>query len=694
MSQGMQELSSKNMPTDYEGNKINISTLDTTQLFTKSCKDVEIILDEIYNYRPFINLYVKKGDTWHIISTESTNNNADGYLMTARVNQNGTGMANDTSITILSSPEPDKNINIIDYSIIGTKCWLEYGMYSGNSPKTDIIESDMVLDDFIDENKALHTDRKTYQYSTRLKKSGKYFESGIKSKLYETVIMDYKIEFNNGLIQYTLTGYSSLCTLNNVEIEYTTKELIDLVKKHPLPQNTISLGTHFHSGTLSPDGHTKNDKEFTYKPIELVYALLKEYIDAYELNYEIVVTDNIFKHWCMSNESAYEPIEKGTTVMDAIKRILSITRSQYPEQKDIITYTGEEDNPETEDIDESKSVTPPENLITFYFTVYDIGSFNGESQTPDEFSKNKKIVIDCATATIENKDDYAYEFKWLDRQYQPNIYNDGKDIYGDTKSLVLSFIPNFSGSVVMANAGSVNNIILQSDYMKEYDTKLDYDKAKASKTTPDKTTEKIMTTLKSAFGNSDYPVSENVINDEGIIQNIKTYVNRAVYFNTGKQATEELAQKIYDIAVLQNTPLNANMTTIGIPCEYSILTKVKITPIIKGHKHHTEGIYYITSKSDDISSRGVISTFELFRASEDVEKVIQRVSRNYDTSKLDDNKEYKKPNVRQNAFKDNTYYDIFNDTTQNNVEQKEYNEKILKEKSLDVTNIDTKNIFI
>lgn len=92
---------------------------------------------------------------------------------------------------------------------------------------------------------------------------------------------------------------------------------------------------------------------------------------------------------------------------------------------------------------------------------------------------------------------------------------------------------------------------------------------------------------------------------------------------SGTKAKQDFDNERFNWAKAVNTSYKAQLQTVGIPVEFSIINdKVRVIPLIYGKAHHTQGIYQILKMTDIINSSGFTTTFELFKLmSDEVEQL-------------------------------------------------------------------------
>lgn len=92
---------------------------------------------------------------------------------------------------------------------------------------------------------------------------------------------------------------------------------------------------------------------------------------------------------------------------------------------------------------------------------------------------------------------------------------------------------------------------------------------------------------------------------------------------SGTKAKQDFNNERFNWAKAVNTSYKAQLQTVGIPVEFSIVNdKVRVIPLIYGKAHHTQGIYQILKMTDTINSSGFTTTFELFKLmSDEVEQL-------------------------------------------------------------------------
>ena len=92
---------------------------------------------------------------------------------------------------------------------------------------------------------------------------------------------------------------------------------------------------------------------------------------------------------------------------------------------------------------------------------------------------------------------------------------------------------------------------------------------------------------------------------------------------TGYRAKSEFIYEKQLWAKCINYVYKAQLQTIGIPCEFSLVNAyIKVIPLIYGKAHHTQGVYQVTKITDTINSSGFVSSYELIKcASKETEQL-------------------------------------------------------------------------
>jgi len=318
----------------------------------------------------------------------------------------------------------------------------------------------------------------------------------------------------------------------------------------------------------------------TYNPIKLVKGLLEEQIDNFGLDYVVVdcvngdysnedIKNGVPENFCgcVDNKDLFTDISNEPLFDFINSTILPSARALNPDQSAINITTETEADSEDGGKENSKDdeQTEPVDLITFTYTFHD-----------HLVRKDRKrvITLDYVNPNEKFTSDQVVDFgfNWMS---------------GKLTDIVLNFTPNFQGSIAIANAASLKNTI------------------------------------------KDMAKNDNIaITGDGVMEVLTSYVNQRVKGNSGDESIMNILTAIADMAIFQQSPYTASLSTLGIPYDIPMLTHINVKPSIYGRLHYTAGEYRITKITDQISSGGFNTEFELIRIatgdmSERITEIIQ-----------------------------------------------------------------------
>lgn len=365
-----------------------VSSLKKLDMQT-SIRDVCNMLKENPVYSIFIEFTMNSDNLK--VSTISTNTK-ENIVMSLQNDKNGTGKANQFTLTIAYAPQVDSefDINAIDEAI--TKA---------NDP----------------EQKA-QLRYCTLQYGYANKSGATY-----RSPLYRGMVLNYNCEIQDGILIYTITGYSGMSTLKE------SKEALAI-----------------HTGVKTDDGKIR--------ATQAARQLVEMYLQAGRTD-KVLVADTS----AVENEEGEEE-QKAETTMELDRTPLdpSISYELTWGDKDVLDSDVEVEIPaqldknpasaltdilnkaraqkDQDTLDESQSVSPTEKT-TYGWYISDVSS------DPETYPSGSICIYRRDPVDIEKQKEVSSElvFNWM---------SPGTD--DQSNHFVISFKPEYEGSVLMAIA--------------------------------------------------------------------------------------------------------------------------------------------------------------------------------------------------------------------------------------------------
>lgn len=378
---------------------------DTFARTVQKIKDTVITHGVYASYIRFTVLGTKYGDI------SFTTENYDGIccITSFENNKNGSGQANTFSLTIAFSPSKNSlfyrsgsGIDFSDINIIDKILNLNAGEETAKQRKCRI----------------------QYGYS---------YPSKIMSPVYEGAIVDYSVEIQNGILNYTITGYSGLAVESKdlrISIKGTT--ISSSSSDEELPEEFVGPPLQdSYDSDISEDNEDTNDEEEenTYtededseesentidtggemmKPTELVQRIYDKYL--------VDNTDYVLE-WIGDTYGTDKEIE--------IETAQNVTAISY--MKDLLA-TAEYEGDDEDTIPEARSI------YTMYLSdkIYEDGKKRIFIERYDPCEKQRKV----------NDNSEVIRFSWMGS-------GSGDSINYSANAMVIDFKANFKGSVSMA----------------------------------------------------------------------------------------------------------------------------------------------------------------------------------------------------------------------------------------------------
>lgn len=387
----------------------------------------------------------------------------------------------------------------------------------------------------------------------------------LRTKQFDGIILDYTCDLQDGMIIYDLEGYSSIVAINE------TKDPIAIAK-------------------------TEDEETSGVRPTTAVYRIVKTYLqagdsedyttyteeDSIELEKHPISPDVSYDIKFLNDCYASDAPVALTTQLDknisqAISDILgkAVLEEEYTEIADNYVNLS--------------------NLNKTYYNWF-------LDDTADDAGHQGTIYVYKTSVKEDIQSTVDIVFNWM---------SPGQSGYD---WLIKSFKPQFKGSVLLATASELFNPKQTQKTAESEDEPAEDTATSTSTTTADTTTE---------------GATEAEVPDEPTLAETKEIFNGSYYLdNTGKIAktersisppiggTKEAAISSIEqekSSWLQDVQYSyaATMVTLGVPAPIPITGKIRVTPLIYGSAHHSEGIYMVKSTTDLLNSNGFETTWEL-----------------------------------------------------------------------------------
>ena len=396
-------------------------------------------------------------------------------------------------------------------------------------------------------------------------KYGYIFPDGeiVSSNKYEMDISGYNIEIQNGLLIYTITGYSVASRADGKALGWRIiREIGNLEQNEQQPPNgsgfpiynPIGLCWFLLNGCgfLEEYDFVVDDSVKDYPPVDFKYRSINR--DAHgNKTSEAGYRENFQEIYLQSSTATYETLPRvdirnfnyNDVLFNRIKEILNAAR--YKGQEQLLSSTKRDMLNGV-----ANGIEDGEELIVYKFLINDFEPKNSDSK--------KQIVFVAVNTPKKPKEKIIFE--WMS---------------GESDDIVLNFSPNFNGAVARS---LVQGVLNEEDKAEKENKKGDSWFVDSTGT--------IKPALKTIYTDKLNPISGNTtLKDELSTVAIATMFEKYLY--------------------------TANLTTIGIPSDIEIQDQFEIIPLIYGKEHNTAGIYEISKIHDILSSGGFTTDFELMR---------------------------------------------------------------------------------
>lgn len=546
-------------------------------------KELSDNLEDSSAYSPFITFKVGKGvgkkdsedytmqfDTLSGLGKSGDKNNDSHYILQAEVKKYGLNMANAFKVRIAF---------VADYAND------KYGDGEYLSLNDKIKHNNTVFQKF-DQSILFQDCELRYGYTFNVNGVIKY----LLTPTYRGTIIKYSMEILNGYVMYDLECVSGLCKFVESTVTKSSSELYELA-------------------------------ENTYNPIKMLVGLLREYIEANDLNYDVI--DNINENGGPGCEVDggngkgkkvifnKDGVPNGKHILEYVREVLPKCRAKgqwnyYLKSQ----YTEEEIQKDIAKNKKHKYVSD-EEYIEFFFTVEDDVE-NGE---------NPRIVFDYKPKTNQNEyyDLINFNFEWLS---------------GDKKGLIMNFLPDFNGALYFGYMGGLQSIIKNTMekiigaryYCYTIDNNGGMEKVeKQNESFNNPITYALIHSGESVFAGLSDLILDTTSSRNTLTESIGETADNLYNVNkldnvdeiiSGLVANPDMADLIAMFGTtegLASAVTTAKLQLVGIPTSIPLTTKIKITPIVNNRKHFTSGNYIITGISDSISQAGYITNFDLFK---------------------------------------------------------------------------------
>lgn len=539
--------------------------------------------------------------------------NVDENIVMSLLNEkNGSGEANKFTIQIAYSPlsNTEFDINKIDNAILA----------SAYTTKDNLVKNAVTG---------------TSRYCALRYGYGDENNDLYRTPWYFGMVLDYSVEFQDGMLIYTITGFSGLTVLKEskdplvLEIPKSAQDDSETTEGETTDSNVE--GVEAGQDTATP---TSTTQTVTVKPTEAVELLVRKYlqggIDTSEdkdKGVEINGTLVKVKRQPLSSDVCYDIKYIGDTrgsdqpvvletqidknpaqaITDILgKAILSDDYKAIVKQKETSENNSGGEAPEdesgedyvpidTSDLDEE--VAAELNALDKTYYSWFISDTNNENP---KFPSGTIYVYKNNPIDSKNKQaDVDLVFNWM---------SPGKGA-GDLDHMVLSFKPEYKGSVGLAVMNKLALSVVNDE------TKEEIEKNAEEKTAG----EKISEVFNGAF----------TVDNMGRLKRTENSISPPV---GGDMATvlASIEQEKSSWAEAVQYPYTATLVTLGIPCEIPITGRIKVVPMIYGKPHASAGVYMVLGIRDMITTAGFQTEWELMKIE------IPAIKSKYSQSKEDD----------------------------------------------------------
>lgn len=448
-------------------------------------------------------------------------------------------------------------------------------------------------------------------------------DPSLRTVTYKGLMLNYTVDFQDGMLVYTITGYSGLTQYTESRTALSIKEItatpedvddgsdgndnessaddasssskskskstgIDYGKSESTDNSKPSEnsdGTNAEEGTDGEDTDEPiaiADTQVQVQPTVAAKYIIEKYLPNYAVSFGDVKGQSVYG----SDEAVVLNCQLDKNPMKALTDILN--KAIHKSQAEIL---------------DGSSTLLSQNKITYSWYVTDCET-NG-----------KPTVCIIADDPLEDKSAvHTLTFNWGQPGTGTNAIN----------HFVLSFKPQFEGSVILALADEYNATSQSaftektskaksknkesnadnSQQQTENNQAAAADKALNDATNTEPGTDK-MTTVGSYF-----------VDEQGNLQ-VMEETTAAVPGGDIRTVTANLEQMKSTWVSRVQYPYKADMETFGVPCELPITGIIEINALvgyrgnISGRRHHTSGKYQILGSEDIINSSGFTTIWHL-----------------------------------------------------------------------------------
>ena len=566
---------------------VNNANAATASYLDKQMADLQAVVEELnekFAQNPDYTIFIEfKMNSVRFCTTEKENSDQN-IVMSLEVKNNGSGYANQFTLQVAYAPSvaDSWNINALEEQILGFN-------YNGTDWSSRYCQL-------------------RYGYGDSHKE--------LKTKTFNGMVTDYTCDVQDGMLIYTITGYSSITTLNEA--------------KDPI---SISMS----SSEQAAGGMVK--------PTLAVERIVKTYLQASVTSPE-AVDDNgaviSLPHSPISSNVSYDIkfIDDGAEPTRGSDVAVSLTTQLDKNISQAITdILGKAILKADQDV-----INSGKNLNNLNKTAY--GWYIEDNDQTNPGFQGTIYVYKNTPHQIKNSD-VSFIFNWM---------SPGKD---GVNFLVHSFQPSFQGKVLLATAemvlnpkqtttsnnsttsSSTNNSGTASGSSSSGTTGSNGTGSNTNSNNATNTSVNSTTTNSSNAGtasgtgasnSSSSSSSSNTQMPQSLSATTMAGIFNASYFldNTGKLQTTEKSlsppiggtsqSAISSIEQEKSSWLNdvqyaykATLVTVGIPAYIPITGAIKVVPMIYGSVHHSAGVYLIQGTTDSLTPSGFTTTWDLIK---------------------------------------------------------------------------------
>ena len=562
-----------------EANKEAFENMSETQ--TNMCKNFQNVinmLDAKFNYnRPVYSAYLYFNVGNLVVNTASKEWNQN-ILISFNHKQNGSGQANTFELQImfkLNERDMSFQINELESALLTVTSVVKDENYKELKSKKDLCGGCIYC----------------YGYGDH---------DGLRTPMYQGNVLKYTSQINNGILTYTITGVASL---------YASKEDRLSSKPEYYQLNGIDITTVTDPNSKSKSynvGDTTEDGK-TVVSDDLVGSLSEDQVKLADANAQIDTT----------GESG-DQTNSGNTIMNPFVFLKNVCDREFPGVYDIKFLLTQDEmdvaedvfditnfkeftdknffqlitdvlnscatNDEMEMLKNQRTIAPTQKTLYNYYvsdnsedgltggTIYiykqkPYNAFNVNSKENEETGNDEQTTtedgetkdIEVSNKVIEIKENLSMAFSWFG--HSDDAYN----------FLVKDWNPKFDGSVLLAMAWN-------------FQTK----------------------------GEEGSPMVFRTIDKDGKVINVQSMGANRIGNDSGN-VIQQTIQEFSTWGAITQYPYEAEMTTIGIPCEVPMCAIIKVIAKIYNAEHHSSGYYYVLGKEDSITSSGYFTTLRLFK---------------------------------------------------------------------------------